>query len=148
MYSRNVKFVVYVNLMLIGVNYNIKYGDQNGQNLFNKPFIWLLQQNLAMKGGHRDFNGFCIYKTRSFKFRRMTSCHPWALAWRWRPKCFKTSIPLIFKTKPWHVLKAGHRDFDGFIIYRTRSFKFRRMTSCHPWALASKMASKMADWII
>ena len=80
MYSRNVEFVVYVNWLLIGVNYNIKYGDQNGQNLFNKPFIWLLQQNLAMKGGHRDFNGFCIYKTRSFKFRRMTSCHPWALA--------------------------------------------------------------------
>jgi len=39
MYSRKVKFVVYVNVMLIGVNIVIKYGDQNGQNLFNKPFL-------------------------------------------------------------------------------------------------------------
>jgi len=39
MYSRNVKFVFYVNLMLIGLNIVIKYGDQNVQNVFNKPFI-------------------------------------------------------------------------------------------------------------
>jgi len=39
MYSRNVKFVVNVNLMPIGVNIVIKYGDQNGHILFNKPFI-------------------------------------------------------------------------------------------------------------
>ena len=38
--------------------------------------------------------------------------------------------------------------FTFFCIYKTRSFEFRRMTSCHPWALASKMASKMADKII
>ena len=63
MYSRKVKFVVYVNVMLIGVNIVIKYGDQNGQNLFNKPFLWWLEQNLAMKGGHR----FCICKTHSLQ---------------------------------------------------------------------------------
>jgi len=57
-------------------------------------------------------------------------------------------MPLIFKTKLWHVHKEGPRDFNGFCIYKTHSFKFRRMTSCHPWALASKMVSKMADSII
>ena len=61
MYSRKVKFVVYVNVMLIGVNIVIKYGDQNGHILFNKPFIWLMDQNLSMKGGHHNFDGFCIY---------------------------------------------------------------------------------------
>jgi len=55
----------------------------------------------------------------------------------------KTHIPLIFKTKPWHVLQEEHRDVKGVCIYKTCSFKFRRMTSCHPWALASKMAAKM-----
>ena len=41
--------------------------------------IWAVL-NLAVEGGHWDFYGFCIFKTCSFKFRRMTSCHPWAFS--------------------------------------------------------------------
>jgi len=55
---------------------------------------------------------------------------------------------LIFKTKLWHVLQEGHQDFSGFCIYKELFFKFRRMTPCHPWELASKMASKMAEQIM
>jgi len=51
---------------------------------------------------------------------------------------------LIFKTELWHFLKVGYQDFNVFGIYKTLSFKLWRMTSCHPWVLASKMASKMA----